>query len=501
MKRIIVGVDGTWQSALHQQRPVNLSNVSRLLTSIENVDNRNPSAPVLQVKHYISGVGTGEAVGAGAWHGALGEGVLEKVRQGYYFIAENWNEGDEIYLFGFSRGAYIIRLLCTFINLVGILDPKSNLTLFPSIFDGICSKWTPRDGKKGKIGAKLLAPLLAAIKPFKDAQLEKAKGGFLLKVVGLFETVPLYHIHHIDAPAGTAEAPIYLPHYSPFSLPDAPLEPHIENAYHALALNEMRDAFEPLLWRVGEEGVKTDQKLEQTWFTGCHTDVGGGYSIHDLADVSLSWLVARLLPFLSLDLTYLKTISAHPTAPWGEEPPRTAFHFLKGHPRHPLSSTPSSQTYETLHPSILHQDSSHLPTSIQPYLSKPPTDPIFAQLKEYEKAVQANWPVKDAKTLERRDSVTGVEEVDSAPVSEAEEDPNEPHPTTRPLSVPIATVTSSPFLPSSREGISDPRSIATTKRKNKEKKEKHEHKVIEAIKEERRKIRAAGDAPGLARSR
>ncbi|GAA5824547.1 hypothetical protein JCM11251_000469 [Rhodosporidiobolus azoricus] len=315
MKRLIVGVDGTWQTALHQSHPANLSNVARLLTALESVDHRSAKS-IVQLKLYISGIGTGEEIATGAYHGAVGQGVLEKVREAYYWLAQNWEEGDEIYLVGFSRGAYIIRLLCTTIHLLGILDRKSTLSLFPAIFDALCTNWNPHKG--GEAGAKKLEPLLEAIRPGKEEQLKKAEGGFLIQAVGLFDTVPLYHLHPLAASSAITKQP----HLSPLGLPDAPLEPHVKRAYHALAINEEREAYQPLLWEVGPEGLREGQKVEQTWFAGAHTDIGGGNSIHDLSDLTLAWLVSRLLPLLSLDLAYLAALSAHPIAPWGAMQPR-----------------------------------------------------------------------------------------------------------------------------------------------------------------------------------
>ncbi|BGP17056.1 hypothetical protein JCM10213_000306 [Rhodosporidiobolus nylandii] len=477
MKRIVIGVDGTWQSALHQQHPADLSNISRLLTAVDSLDNRQ-SPPVPQIKLYIPGVGTGEEVAAGAFHGAIGEGVLEKVREAYLFLAQNWDEGDEITLFGFSRGAYVVRLLCTLIHLLGILDRKTNLSLFPTIFDALCTNWNPHNG--GEEGARRLEPLLELIKAHKLAQVQKAEGGFLVKMVGLFDTVPLYHFRHLEPTSSTVQPPA---HYSPFGLPDSPLEPHIETALHALALDEMRDAYEPLLWRVGPDGLRKGQTLQQTWFAGIHTDVGGGYSLHDLADLSLAWLASHLIPKLSLDLSYLSALSAHPSAPWGEMQPRTRAHLFKGHRRRPLAySFDGSKTFESLHSSILHQDPANLPSSLASMLQHP-TSAAIVPLLEWERRVKEEWPLKDADAADDTASTTSSD----SPASR------------------MATSTTSPFLPTARLDLPAVAVVASPAGEPLEKKKMLSKQevlaLLDGLKEVHEKLRAAGDAPGLSKAR
>ncbi|GAA5907002.1 hypothetical protein JCM6882_000027 [Rhodosporidiobolus microsporus] len=483
MKRLIVGVDGTWQTALHQTHPANLSNITRLVTALETVDQRGKT-PIAQLKLYIPGVGTGEEVATGAYHGALGEGVLEKVREAYYWLAQNWDEGDEIFLFGFSRGSYIVRLLTTTIHLLGILDRKSTLSLFPKIFDVLCSNWNPHKG--GGAGATELEPLLEAIKPAKVKQLEKAEGGFLIRV-GLFDTVPLYHLRRLD-PLNPST------HISPLGLPDAPLEPHIQTALHALAINEGRDAYEPLLWEVGPEGLREGQELEQTWFAGVHTDIGGGNSIHDLSDLSLAWMVSRLIPHLAFDISYLAALSAHPSAPWGSMKPRIRSHLLRSHPRllpfppSPNSSPPRNNQH--FHPSILAQDPLNLPPSLHPLLHDP-TNPLFVELGDWEKDLKAKWAVKAVQLL------SGVSE------TEAENDttPASPPPSPSsgappPASLPLHKVVAalSAFVPTARDR-GDPLPAPAPARK------KEMRALVQDWRDAEAKIEGAGDSHRQRRGR
>ncbi|GAA5852911.1 hypothetical protein JCM8547_004732 [Rhodosporidiobolus lusitaniae] len=479
MKRLIIGCDGTWQSALYQPSPSNLSNVVRLLTAINSSSAPSPNTcPIPQLKLYVSGPGTGEEVAAGAWHGALGEGVLEKVREVYYWIASNWEEGDEIYLTGFSRGAYIIRLVCQLIDLLGILDPKTNLGLFPPIVAALCSEWNPHKGYKE--AAAEMERLMRLIKPKRDEQVRRAEGGLLIKVVGLFDTVPLYHLRQLD--------PITKIHLSPFGLPDAPLQPTVQSAVHLLAINEQRDAFEPLLWEVPPSGLQEGQQLEQTWLCGVHTDVGGGYSLHDLADLCLARLVSHLEPHLSFDFDYLRSVSAHPAAPWGAMKPKIRPHLFSGHPR-PLPNQPSNpQTHEYLHPSILQQDPANLPPSLLPLLQKP-DDPIFCELMEWEKELKDEWAVKAVASTSAA----------TAPV------PPSPSSSTPPL--PAITSSTSPFLPISRTSsvpvppastvppAKDPPPPPTSRTRQREK------AILDGLHESLEKMRAAGDSPGLRKGR
>lgn len=85
------------------------------------------------------------------------------------------------------------------------------------------------------------------------------------------------------------------------------LSPNILNAYHALALDEKRRPFEPTLWKV--EDISADQNVEQRWFAGVRSNIGGGYQDAGLSDLALEWMLAKLrevMPGIALDESYIE---------------------------------------------------------------------------------------------------------------------------------------------------------------------------------------------------
>uniref|UniRef100_A0A0K3CFS4 BY PROTMAP: gi/647398086/emb/CDR41713.1/ RHTO0S06e04698g1_1 [Rhodosporidium toruloides] n=1 Tax=Rhodotorula toruloides TaxID=5286 RepID=A0A0K3CFS4_RHOTO len=390
MRRIVVCCDGTWESALFQTNERMITNVGRIMTAIERTDSRG----VEQIKMYFPGLGTGEQVFEAAWQGAFGDGLLTEVRQAYYFIAQNWAVGDEILLFGFSRGAYVCRLLTTLISLIGILDPKSTLSSFPLLFDLLCQHRDPAM-KRGRRAATALAKEMDKIAAFRQEQLLKMEGKAYITVLGLFDTVPLYHFH------STSKAGAQL-HLSPFSTHNEQLEGPdvVSHVFQALSLNEHRQAYAPVILVQGNEGKKAGQVLRQAGsvltFDLC-ADLGGGYSKHDLALLSLHWLVSEIQEHIALDLDLLlrDATDGSAAAPWGSLAPYTPLHVAPPHDRpFPTPTSPaSSATNQFLHPSILQQDPQYLPSRLRLELGGPimRAEARWWKLDAWEEKVRKEW--------------------------------------------------------------------------------------------------------------
>ncbi|BGP25419.1 hypothetical protein Rt10032_c04g2002 [Rhodotorula toruloides] len=390
MRRIVVCCDGTWESALFQTNERMLTNVGRICDGIERTDIRRHQA-VEQIKTYFPGLGTGEQVFEAAWQGAFGDGLLTEVRQAYYFIAQNWAVGDEILLFGFSRGAYVCRLLTTLISLIGILDPKSTLSSFPLLFDLLCQH---RDSstKRGRRAALALAQEMDKMADFRQDQLAKMEGKAYVTVLGLFDTVPLYHFH------STSKTGVQL-RLSPFSTQNEQLESPdvVSHVFQALSLNEHRQAYAPVILVRGKEGKKAGQVLRQVWFAGSHTDVGGGYSKHDLALVSLHWLVSQIQEHVALDLELLSrdVEDGSAAARWGSLAPYTPLNVAPPHDRPfptPTSPAPAA-TNQFLHPSIIQQDTRCLPARLRLELdgSIMRDEARWWKLDKWEEKVRTEW--------------------------------------------------------------------------------------------------------------
>lgn len=249
-QRLIVLFDGTWND------PVSRTNVYRLAGSIADYDGDIP-----QHFFYSPGVGTGKfgrLIG-----GATGHGLSPIMHQGYDWLARRYRDGDEIYVFGFSRGAYTAR------SLVGLMR-KCGLPLINTLQLQAAAEKLYRNTK--------LDPDDPACVQFRDAFGPAPPVHFL----GVWDTVGALGI------PGTMLTEKAGGHYA---WHDTELSKIVARAYHAMALDEHRAAYDVALW-TSPTGEKKPENLEveQRWFIGAHANVGGGYDDNRLSDLALLWM-------------------------------------------------------------------------------------------------------------------------------------------------------------------------------------------------------------------
>jgi uncharacterized protein (DUF2235 family) len=257
MKRIVLCFDGTWNKPADENLPVQEqveTNVYRFFRSVEK------TAPdgAAQVPWYDQGVGS-------RWYdrfvgGALGVGLEKNILDGYKFLAQQYSDGDEIYVLGFSRGAYTARSLVGLIRNCGLVCNK-NLTVRIAMAYGIYR--ARNDG-----------PDSETAKGFRASYAREVS----IKFLGVWDTVGALGIP-LDV-LEPAKKRFYEFH-------DTRLSGIVKNAYHALAIDEHRDIFDATLWNPDSA---PDQILEQRWFIGAHCDVGGGYAQRELSDRTLRWM-------------------------------------------------------------------------------------------------------------------------------------------------------------------------------------------------------------------
>jgi len=308
--------------------------------------------------------------------------LADKVEEAYAFIAHNYYPGDEIFLFGFSRGAYTARMTAMFIGKIGVLD-RADMDHFAGIFLAYQKLGKSKDEAEIQRLNAELAPWTSHDSPGKK-RADSDKDSFSVKFVGVYDTV------------GSLGLPEEITHKSPtirniFGFNDRVLGEHIQYAYHAMALNETRADFDCCKFEQSPAGLQKGQVLRQCWFTGCHADIGGGYKDHDLADLTLFWMAANLENHLSLDYAYLGSLP-RPSAPWGEQPPHnptTGIYSVAHKIQRTLPTDTNSVTHETIHSSVTHQRSAVEP--LDKVLTQNPD--LVGPLHSLEDALRNHWPV------------------------------------------------------------------------------------------------------------
>jgi uncharacterized protein (DUF2235 family) len=262
MKRIILCADGTWNEpdqldkTTGRRRPTNVTKLARAISP-------RSSAGIDQVVFYHGGVGTNGGLDKFTG-GAFGRGIEANIRDLYRFIVFNYEPGDEIYLFGFSRGAFTVRTLVGFMNKFGLIQ-KDDDYYVPDIYACYENNAQPGSDEWNQ-----------AFHNIKDGRPCPP-----IRMIGVWDTV------------GALGVPGLLGHFfnkDKYKYHDVTLHSCVENAYHALAVDERRKPFAPDLWTrpSGWTG-----KLEQVWFGGVHSNVGGGYTPDGLANEALHWLAEK----------------------------------------------------------------------------------------------------------------------------------------------------------------------------------------------------------------
>lgn len=256
MKRLIMCCDGTWNTA-QQSCP---TNVERICKTIAPAD----AGGVPQVVSYHDGVG------AKRWErlrgGAFGFGLSRNVQDTYRFLVDNYEPGDELYLIGFSRGAYTARSTAGLVRNAGILRPEHKDLVGPA-YAMYRNKEKPD------------APSAVAFrKQYAYADTTP------IRFIGVWDTVGALGVPDLGLPGLK-----WLNRRWEFH--DTTLSSRVRSAFQALAIDEARRPFMPTLWDA--QPTATDQQLEQVWFSGVHCDVGGGYKEAELADLPFYWMSMR----------------------------------------------------------------------------------------------------------------------------------------------------------------------------------------------------------------
>lgn len=275
-RRLIALFDGTWNKV---QTHTNVERLWRLIA---------PSDPAgtEQICKYIAGVGVEPGIGH-LLGGAFGLGLSGNVKEGFRWLCRTWRDGDEIWLFGFSRGAYTARSLAGLIRKCGLLKPDAKGRVTSAAVDNAYTLYRND-----------LHPDDPQMQAFRAAHAHEV----LIRFVGVWDTVGALGIPGVASWFPFAR--------SRYAFHDTDLSKIVQYAYQALALDEHRADFKPTKWTRPATSLapgelptawKPEQiEVEQRWFVGAHSDVGGGektdgagHSPDTLPEITLAWMQAK----------------------------------------------------------------------------------------------------------------------------------------------------------------------------------------------------------------
>jgi len=297
-KRLVVACDGTWLNSDNGMINGKLavpSNVTRISRAIKAVSQDG----VPQIVNYHFGVGSSGTRFNRLLSGATGEGLADNVREAYSFLANNYHPGDEIFLLGFSRGAFTARSIGGLIGEVGLLT-KKGLNALPEVFEDVQHRRDPKYVPKNPNVPFPNKP--SASSPRYAEELERrglTRLDIKIKAIGVWDTVGSLGTPRFGF---LQKLGLQMAESKEMSFYDTKLSSCVENAFQALALDERRSAFSPAIWEK-PEGNRTT--LRQVWFPGTHSNVGGGYDDQQLANITLAWMMSQLAPFLDMRDEYL----------------------------------------------------------------------------------------------------------------------------------------------------------------------------------------------------
>ncbi|WP_416670606.1 DUF2235 domain-containing protein [Egbenema bharatensis] len=267
MKRLVVCCDGTWQD-LSKEYPTNVVKMAQAV--------KTEGTAIPQIVFYGQGIGSGGELLNRVGGGAFGWGIDENIQDAYRFLCLNYDRGDEIYLFGFSRGAYTVRSLAGLIRCAGGLLPRNEVRQTPRVYD-IYRSQVHKDNKQDmKRKAQEMQQVSSRIRAVR------------ITLLGCWDTV------------GSLGVPQTIPLLSKqvnkkYQFHDYQLSNIIDHALHAVAIDERRKVFDVTPMEQSQNNINDGQKLRQVWFPGDHGCVGGGTKdVQGLSDAALEWMIKEM---------------------------------------------------------------------------------------------------------------------------------------------------------------------------------------------------------------
>ena len=296
-RKLVVCCDGTWNT------PRKATNIFRTYTFLRDhlktpneVPHKEGVTTCAGKAHdgnevmlfYDRGVGT-------SWFdhllgGGVGAGLSENVRDAYSFLAQNFTPGAEIYIFGFSRGAYTARSLCGFIKAAGLLDHPSAFDVARAYLDCYITAdhvvATPTGWDLDRVRRRLVEQAGDIVGRIgRDVSTLPRHAGVKIKFIGVYDTVgalgvPLAGAERINEPI--------------VGFHDTGFADLIDHAVHALAVDERRGPYVPTLWtQPAGTSLLPTQSVLQVWFPGVHSDIGGGYTDKGIGNITWDFMMRQ----------------------------------------------------------------------------------------------------------------------------------------------------------------------------------------------------------------
>lgn len=251
MSNIVISFDGTWNTPKNDSEGDDSTNVWKFHKSVE-LDEK--------YKHYEKGVGT-------EWYnhlrgGIFAVGLSKTIQSSYKYLVNTYKDGDKIYILGFSRGAYAARSLVGLIRNIGLLQVENEDRISEAY-----ELYRMRDDGPDSENAKFFR--------------NKYSKNISIHFLGVWDTVGKLGV--------PVESFNWFNKYF-YQFHDTELSGIVKNGYHAVAIDEHRECYPPTLW---DPKVKPNQKIEQAWFSGAHSNIGGGYKNNKLSELPLSWMIEK----------------------------------------------------------------------------------------------------------------------------------------------------------------------------------------------------------------
>jgi uncharacterized protein (DUF2235 family) len=278
-KNIVICSDGTGNSAIKGRG----TNVFKLFEAIDLNGHRTDPTLRPQVALYDDGVGTEDFKPLKIFTGATGFGLSRNVRQLYKELVRIYDPGDRIFLFGFSRGAFTVRTLAGLIARCGLLDVEK-LTTADELDKAVRTAYRMyRQCYRPRIAEWVCGKPDTAAVTARFKRDHCRPGNVSIAFMGVWDTVDA-----VGLPFHLSDL-VNLMFYR-FKFPDYHLSGAVELACHALAIDDARHSFHPLLWHEDQGDIR---RIEQVWFVGAHSNVGGGYPKQGISLVALEWMLQK----------------------------------------------------------------------------------------------------------------------------------------------------------------------------------------------------------------